>query len=108
MGNTTRGPDQYIKSVYLKPSEVKENDPLYYRRIAEAAMQRGACVENLTPDQFQKLATMVANTRSTIILKTGNYQNVASQASETSSDPRSPIKDPTMSTSVVSNWLPHY
>ena len=26
--NSSRGPDQYIKSVYLKPSEVQENDPL--------------------------------------------------------------------------------
>ena len=106
--NTTRGPDQYIKSACLKPSEVKENDPLYYRRIAEAAMQQGTCVENLTQDQFKKLATIVANTRSTIILKTGDYQNVASQVSETSSDPRSPIKDPTITNTVVSDWLPHY
>ena len=106
--NTSRGPDQYIKSACLKPSEVKENDPLYYRRIAEVAMQQGTCVENLTQDQFKKLATTVANTRSTIILKTGDYQNVASQVSETSSDPRSPIKDPTITNTVVSDWLPHY
>ena len=106
--NSSRGPDQYIKRSFSKPSEVRENDPIYYQQIAEAAKREGTHIESLETEAVNRLASEVCERRSTLVLKTGDHKNVTSQASETSSDPRSPIKDPTMSTLVDPHWLPHY
>ena len=104
--NPARGEGKFMKKQYLTQNEIQENDPVFYRRILDAAAKEGYHEQPLEQEVYERIADDVCQRKPTIILTTGDYTNVTTAGSVSSGNPRSPLHG--MDENEEQPWVPKF
>ena len=109
--STSRGTEFFFKKSYLKPAEVFENDPGYYRKIIDIATGEGHHENGLTENDFNRFAEHAAKKvpdRKPMIILTNDNRTLASSKGSGSSKPRSPLEDASVVSQTEQTWSDYH